>query len=348
VSLDLIEETSELEAPLIKHSLPIEVRKQIRELSKTGLSNRAIARSLGLSHSTVDKYNTAIVPPAEQEDKKIGEFDWREWSDWAKKGQELKKKSSWSQSGEPTFTLGDGTKPIILATFSDQHIGSWGSDYDLFCQITKEIVDTPNLYMVMLGDETEHAIKLRNVLEVTSQVFTPEIQERFIEAWLKEIDHKIAWTGWNNHSILRQENQSGSSVIKNLLSRHAAYFNGLAHVTLKVGDQEYKGVSNHKFRGNSIYSRVYGPKRYIRMEAPDRDFVLQGDLHTPELDVYYEGGKQHVAITTGSTHMDSGYAKRYFSLLTIPAYPCIVLHPNEHKMTPFWDISSAVKYVSAC
>lgn len=320
--------------------LPKEKIQEIRDLRAAGLTRDGIAKLVNLSQGTVSKYMT----PAVVADKKVGEFDWREWAEWAKQGQKLKKKASWSQE-EATFTLGDGTEPIILATFSDQHIGSWGCDYDLFIQITKEIVETPNLYMVMLGDETEHAIKLRSVLEVTSQIFTPEIQEQFIEAWAKEVNHKIAWAGWSNHGIERQEKQAGSSVLKNILSRHATYFNGLAHVTINVGKQQYKVASNHKFRGNSMYSRVHGPKRYIRMEAPDRHIVLQGDLHTPEMDVYYEGGMKHVAITTGTLHLNSGYAKRYFSLLTIPAFPCVVLDPIKHDYTPFWTIAEALSYV---
>lgn len=319
--------------------------QQIKDLVAEGkLKRDEIASLLGVGQGTVSKYKNQMNTPAVIADKKVGEFDWREWAEWAKQGQKLKKKASFSQE-EATFTLGDGTSPIILATFSDQHIGSWGADYDLFTQITKEIVETPNLYMVMLGDETEHAIKLRSVLEVCSQIFAPEIQEQFIEAWAKEVNHKIAWAGWSNHGIERGEKQAGSSVLKNILSRHATYFNGLAHVTINVGTQQYKVASNHKFRGNSMYSRVQGPKRYIRMEAPDRDIVLQGDLHTPELDVYYEGGMQHVAITTGTLHLNSGYAKRYFSLMTIPAYPCVVLDPHTHQKTPFWTIGEAVAYV---
>jgi hypothetical protein len=329
-----------------KVSLPQQKIEDIARLKKDGRSNKQIAKLLRISSSTVSKYGSGAIPPGEQGTKKVGEVDWREWADWAKKGQALKKKASWSQE-EADFQLGDGKAPIILATFSDQHIGSWGADYDLFCSITKEIVETPNLYFVMLGDETEHAIKLRSVLEVCSQIFTPEIQEQFMEAWIKEVNHKIAWAGWSNHGIQRGEQQSGSSVLKNLLNRHATYFNGLAHVTVRVGAQEYKVASNHKFQGNSMYSKVHGPKRYIRMEAPDRDLVLQGDLHTPELNVYFEGGKKHIAITTGSLHLNSGYAKRYFSLKTVPAYPCVVLRHDRHELIPFWTINEALEYLGA-
>lgn len=332
------------------HRISTDLQENVRSMLAQGRSHRSIAAVLGLHPSTVDRYakigafrplDRPIVTPVNH---KQAEFDWREWAEWAQHGQKLKAKGSRTQNEEAVFELGDG-KPIILATFSDQHIGAWGCDYSLFCKITDEIVNTPNLYMVMLGDETEHAIRLRSVLEVTSQIFTPEIQERFIEAWIREVDHKIAWAGWSNHGIERQEKLAGSSVLKNLISRHATYFNGLAHVRLKVGKQEYKVASNHKFAGNSMYSRVHGPKRYIRMEAPDRDIVLQGDLHTPELDMYHEGGKMHVAITTGSLHTHSGYGQRHFSLLTIPAYPCIVLYPDEHKMVPFWSIGEAVAHL---
>lgn len=326
--------------------LPEEKKQEIARLSAQGIPQDEVAAQVGVATGTVAKYRTyKLVPPSQQPTKKMGECDWREWSQWAIKGQELKRKASWSQpSGEAEFELGGGS-PIILATFGDQHIGSWGTDYELFCSITREIKETPNLYMVMMGDETEHAIKLRSVLEVLSQIFPPDIQEHFIEAWAEEIKDKIAWAGWSNHGIERQEKQAGSSVLKNIFARRATYFNGIAHVTLKVGSQTYKVASNHKFRGNSMYSRVHGPKRYLRMEAPDREIVLQGDLHTPELDMYWEGGMLRIAITSGTTHLNSGYAQRYFSLKTCPAYPCIVLYPDEHKIVPFWTIGEAVEHL---
>ena len=319
---------------------------QIRELRKQGLGTERIAELTGTSNGSASKYSRDIshTPPVIA-NKKVGEFDWREWADWAKQGQKLKSKASWSQE-KAEFTLGDGASPIILATFSDQQIGDWGTNYSLFATITEEIRDTHNLYMAMLGDETQHAIKMRSVLEVASgSLIPPEQQEMFMEAWLKEIGHKIAFGCWSNHSVERSEKQSGSSVIKNLISRHAVYYNGIGHADIKVGKEIYTVAASHVFRGRSQFTANHGPRRYARHEGQDREIILQADLHTPELSVYYEGGKKRVAITCGSIQDNSGYAKRYFSLHTVPAYPCIVLRHDRHELVPFWSIKDALDYV---
>lgn len=326
--------------------LTLDQKRQVLSLIGAGYSHRRIQDETDISLAAISKIRNHTSPaPALQEDKKVGEFDWREWSQWATAGQKLKRKASWSQE-TANFKLGDGKKPIILATFSDQQIGDWGTDYQLFTKNTEEIRDTPNLYMAMLGDESQHAIKLRSVLEVVSgSLIPPEQQEMFIEAWLKEIRDKIAFGCWSNHSVERAEKQAGSSVIKNLISRHAVYFNGIGHADITVGEQTYKVAASHVFRGRSQFTANHGPRRYARHEGQDREIILQADLHTPELSVYYEGGKQRVAITAGSIQTNSGYAKRYFSLTTHPAYPCVVLDNKEHKMTPFWTIAEAVQFV---
>jgi hypothetical protein len=326
--------------------LTLEVKRRVLDLTDQGYSRQQIVKETGLSDGSIGNIRReGRLAPVLQEGKKVGSFDWREWSQWAESGQKLKSKASWSQE-KACFSLGDGKNPIILATFSDQQIGDWGTDYSLFTKITEEIRDTPNLYLAMLGDESQHAIKLRSVLEVVSgSLIPPEQQEMFIEAWLKEIRDKIAFGCWSNHSVERAEKQAGSSVIKNLISRHAVYFNGIGHADIKVGEQTYRVAASHVFRGRSQFTANHGPRRYARHEGQDREIILQADLHTPELSVYYEGGKQRVAITCGSIQSNSGYAKRYFSLMTVPAYPCVVLDNKEHKMTPFWTIAEAVKFV---
>jgi len=104
--------------------LPLGVRRSIQARKSEGYSNRAIAREFGIHHRTVAKYLETPPTPAEQTDKKVAQFEGHEWADWTKAGQDLNRKASWSQSGEPIFALGNGSSPIILVTFSDQHIGA--------------------------------------------------------------------------------------------------------------------------------------------------------------------------------------------------------------------------------
>jgi hypothetical protein len=189
------------------------------------------------------------------------------------------------------------------------------------------------------------AIRLRGVLEVTSQVLTPEMQEAFLESWLEEIQHKAAFATWDNHSIMRQESQSGTSSVKNILSRRTVYHNGIGHSDIKVGKQIYKCAASHKFRGGSMFNRMHAQGRYVRQQASDRELVLMGDIHQAGYMYTEEGGHDACYITGGTLHTNSGYAKRFFSLKTAMHYPCVVLHHDEHKMVPFLTIKDALRYI---
>lgn len=189
------------------------------------------------------------------------------------------------------------------------------------------------------------AIKMRGVLEVTSQVLTPEMQEAFLESWLEEIKHKIAFAVWDNHSVTRQEAQAGTSNVKNILSRRCVYHNGIGHSDLKVGKQVYQCAASHKFRGGSMFNRTHAQGRYVRHEASERELVLMGDIHTWGISQLTEGGKERVYITGGTLHENSGYAKRFFSLKTSPYYPCVVLSPDKHEMVPFKTVQQAIRYL---
>jgi hypothetical protein len=330
-------------------ALPVERQNEIRRLLESGLGDREIGRRVRCDHNVVSRMRrqgcAAAVPPCDQESKKRGEFNWREACQHAKQMQALKKKMSWSQGDDTEIILGDGKDPVILATFGDQHIGSYGADYDIFERITDEIKSTPGLYVALLGDEVEFAVKLRSVLEVTSQVLTPEMQEAFLEGWLDEIQHKVAFALWSNHGVMRQEQQGGTSAIKNILSRRVHYFNGIGHADLRVGKQIYKTAASHKFRGGSMFNRMHAQGRYVRQQASDRELVMQGDIHQWGFAQTEDGGEEKVYITGGTLHTNSGYAKRFFSLKTAPNFPCVVLHHDRHEMVPFRSIANALKYL---
>jgi hypothetical protein len=325
--------------------MPVEIERQILELVVSGKSHPEIADLLGVNKNTIWRVvKRAKTDPYLQPSKKIGEFNWREVIPHVEGMQGVKKKASWSQE-RAEIALGDGKRPVILVGFGDQHIGAYGCNYRSFQEITDEILATPNLYVALMGDYLEMAIRLRGVLEVTAQVLTPEMQEAFLESWLKEIQPKVAFATWDNHGIMRQENQSGVSSLKNLLSRNVHYFNGIGHADLKIGSEIYKSAASHKFRGSSMYNRTHAQGRYIRMEAVDRELVLMGDIHTWGFSQYAEGGIERTCITGGTLHENSGYAKRFFSLHDSPYYPCAVLHHDRHEIVPFKTVRQARQYL---
>lgn len=330
-----------------------EVRQAIaNELRTTKLSHAAIAEKYGVGQSTVTDIRAEFgiqrgkgeIPVVA--DKKIGSFSWREAIKNVSAMQEMRSNASWSQD-HASIQLGDGKSPVILMGFGDQHIGSYGANHQLFEQLTDEILQTPNLYIGLMGDFLEMAIKLRGVLEVTAQVLTPDMQEAFLENWLEELQHKIAFAVWDNHAVIRQEAQAGTSGVKNLLSRRVVYHNGIGHSDIRVGSQTYKVAASHKFGGGSMFNRMHAQGRYVRQMANDRELVLMGDIHQWGFAQTEDGGLERCYITGGTLHTNSGYAKRFFSLHTAPFYPCVVLHHDKHEMVPFKSVANAVKYLGA-
>jgi hypothetical protein len=296
-------------------------------------------KDLGIQRGTAYKSRNIVIA-----DKKEGVFNWRDAITAIQGMQQIKKKMSWSQD-EANITLGDGKSPVILMAFGDQHIGAYGTNYEEFVRLTDEIISTPNLYVALIGDYLEMAIRLRGVLEVTSQVLTPEMQEAFLEGWLDEIKDKIAFATWDNHAVMRQESQAGTSSVKNILSRRFVYHNGIGHSDIRVGGQVYKCAASHKFRGGSMFNRMHAQGRYVRQQASDRELVLMGDIHQAGYMYTEEGGHDAVYVTGGTLHTNSGYAKRFFSLKTAMHYPCVVLHQDKHEMVPFKTIAAATTYL---
>lgn len=325
-----------------------DVHRRIYALRNRGMSTRQVAHATGVNFHTAKRCLNKPPPvalteqsPGIKSDKKRGSFNWREWNDELEKLQKLKRKASSSQD-QAYIELGDGKSPIILATLSDTHIGSWGCDYELLRSMTDEILATPNLYLALLGDYGQYSIKLRSVLEVADNIIPPEQQTQFIDSWFNELWPKVAFATWDNHGVERQEKQAGESSVKNILSRKVVYFNGIGHMTLKVGDQLYHGAASHKFRGTSMYNPVHGQMRYMRFEANDRDFTMAGDSHVPGMAKYTDGNKTRIAVNCGALQTNSGYGKRYFSLTTHPAFPVIKFQPDTWCMTPYWTLAEAL------
>lgn len=321
-------------------------------------SNRKIAERLagtdGKSERTIQRYvafcrkyhkNKNLRPDPEKKeveiisDKKLPEGGWRELADYARHGQQIKEKFRVSQS-KAEVVLGVD-HPIVIVPLGDLHLGAIGTNYDQFIQMTEEILSTPELYVYLIGDELELAIKTRNVKEMLAgQVLTPELQVEFFEKWLEEISHKIIAATWGNHVQEREEKVVGYSIISRIIGKkhNIIYHNGIGHLDLTVGSQTYKFALSHKFQGRSYLNDTHSQQRYMRFQGQDRDICIAGDIHKPAFQQYFDGERQRLAVTSGTLNVDSGYAKRYYSLFTQPVFPVVELHPDEKHFVPFMSL----------
>lgn len=306
----------------------------------------ALAARLGTSFYYVKKiYYTSRdgfhQSPKVKSNKVLGDMDWRESIELIKGMQIMAEKAKSTQS-ELSIHY-DTDKPICIVLLADLHMGSWGADYSAFQEMTDEILNTDGLYVILAGDLTQMAIKMRNVLEVSDNLLPPHWQYRFLESWMQEIKHKVICTTWENHAQMREEAAIGWSPTAQMLASHTAHFNGIGHIDLTVGEQIYKIAVSHFFRGNSMYNPCHSQMRYGKFEGQDRDIIMAGDTHTFGIASYTDGKNMKLALNCGSLHVNSGYGKRFFSLVTHPKFPCVVLHPDEKLFVPFPSVKAWLK-----
>lgn len=279
-------------------------------------------------------------------DKKVGEVHWREVLSLMKANQEQHKKASWSQDAA-NVTLNTNYNDIIFQPLSDLHIGSIASDYDSFLRYTNLILDTPNLYIALLGDLCDNFVNFRNMLAVHQQILSPEQQDEFIEDWINEIKHKVLFATWGNHEELEEKN-TGRNIIKRVLKHNVIYMNGIGTAEININDKaKYKFAVTHKTRYNSSFNITHGLKQLARKDIPDADVYIAGDTHVPAMETAFERGTVQTFIKLGTLKVDDGYGKRYFSYSTSDAMPCAVLSADSKHVTSFWTIEEALKYANA-
>jgi len=275
--------------------------------------------------------------------KKQAEFSWREWTEHLERTQELYARAAQTQTFAD-IELGNGKNPVCIFPWSDIHWGGRGVNYEIFRKTTDEILKTPNLYLALVGDLVEFAIKLRSVAEICAQVVGPDKQVQFLENWLDEIKPKLILSTWCNHGVEREEKQSGVSVIKKMLAQRAVMFDGIGHADIKVGKQSYKFAFSHKFRGFSYMNACHAGARYMRFQGVDREIAIMGDIHQPAFAHYYDGPTERCSLVAGTLNVHSAYAQRYFSIFTQPYYPCVELSHERHEFTPFKSLQSWVRH----
>lgn len=331
--------------------MPVKDGETSREYAKRIHGNHKDVKEHGYTESTIRKYyyKTGYAKPTKRDvdqykskdvvtDKTDNEVNWRTMFKAAEDFKTAVKSQSNSQ--DHAIWKVKSNKPICIVVISDTHIGSWATDHELVKTIIDEIINTPNLYVILAGDLTQMAIKMRSVAEVSDNLLPPKWQYKVLESIMKEIKHKVIAASWENHAAEREEKQIGYSPTAMMLEDNVIYFAGIGHLTAIVGKQSYQVGISHVFRGRSMYNPVHSQMRYMRMEAPWLDVCVAGDSHVAGYNFFVEGGKTKVAINGGTTQTNSSYAKRYFSLRTFPIFPCFTLDPNEHIVTPYPSVKA--------
>jgi hypothetical protein len=290
---------------------------------------------VGQPHDVPLPPSEAVIPPLFFSDKKLGEFSWRDANRAMRPMQDFKERASSSQ--DEALLIFDTDKPLDFICLSDTHIGSWATDHDAFERLTDEILAS-GLYVALIGDVQDMAIKLRNVMEVQGSLLSAELQHRYVESWLEEIAPRVLFSTWDNHSVMREEAQAGSSRYADLMKRRVIWHNHIGHPDVTVGGETYRLAVSHFFRGRSIENPCHGAMRYMRREGIKREIAIAGDSHVPGIVRYVDGDTWRMAVNCGTLQLGSGYGKRFFGLAAQPVFPVVRLWPDRHLFTAFWNL----------
>jgi hypothetical protein len=281
------------------------------------------------------------VPTVTDNSRETGGVSWREWNEPIKALQALRKRAKGSLDDEAAITVA-AERPVAFIVLGDSHFGAWSTDHALWERITDEVLAT-DLQVALVGDMAHMAIKLRGVTEVGDNLLPADLQLEYLRSWLLEMQDRILFATWGNHEVERAEAQAGLNPFGDLYRKNARhYFNGIGHLTLRVNDIDYKIAANHHFMGRSIYNPCHGAQRYLERVGIDRDVAVAGDSHVPGVLKFTHGPMTKLAINCGSAQIMSGYAQRYFSLVTHPVYPVVVL---DHERKDFWAHWSIAEYL---
>ena len=277
--------------------------------------------------------------------KAVPSFDWRSAVSNLKGNQEFYATSKEGQDRVVIPLSTNGGKYVSILAFGDAHFGSWCTDYERLLWITDVILNTEGLYVVLLGDMIQMSIVLRSVAEMQDNLLSVPLQYQFLESWMDTIKHKVLFSTWDNHAVMRAEKTSGYSVYGHIMNKYTTYFPHIGDATVRVNDIDYHMIAAHYYRGKSHTNPLHSHIRFIKENAPWADIVLAGDSHEAGVMMKEEGGKTRAAVNSGSLQ-NSSYGRRHFALKNQPYFPVLCLSGSKKLIHVFYSLEHYLEFMS--
>lgn len=291
-------------------------------------------------------------------DKKQTQVDWRASFEFAEKAQEYHNATSTAQDDARIQIVTD--TPIAVTFSADWHFGSVSTDYGMLRAHLEYVLETPNLFLICNGDETDNMQMFFNAA-ARYQLFSPKDQHRIIEEIFAELAkrNKLLVAGHGNHGEEWQEKAIGFSPLANIKGDYCVYFRGMGKLFLTVGTQEYVIMLSHRGKGHSEYNPGHAANKQALMYCPEADVSVTAHRHTPFFSDTFGHGlsekvpadmtfpdKRRICIATGCFKVLDPYAQRFFGRGRIGT-PTVVFFPDKHDMLAFPTPEYAVQFLGS-
>lgn len=253
---------------------------------------------------------------------------------------------------QDTFTF-EGDKPIGIAFISCLHLGGRYTAYEEFRKVYEQILDIPRLYFLSLGDDLEGFTGyFKDKSAIQDQIIDVRHQRKILERILEPlvVQNKLLAGFGSQHNDKWVQSNTGENPIKEMYMQTFGipYYDGIAYIELKVGQQIYYVALGHEFPGASQWNPVQAQKRASKFRFPMADVVCQGDKHqtaysleTSFTDEYLMGNRPSPYVLL----VQSGTAKTGPDKYTVKnwplgnfGWPIIIFYPNKHDMAIDMDL----------
>jgi hypothetical protein len=275
---------------------------------------------------------------------------WREILDHAKKGADLAEKLETTQ--EIANVNIDTKGPIAVCYTSDWHLGDIAVDYELWKKDIQIIMDTPNMYLITLGDLYENMRSFKHLATVLNQAISAKQQVKLLQGIATELSVKQKLLGAveGNHDGEFDERIFGESLQEQVFSSSLApRFKNKGVLSLHIGNETYDNLLFHKSRYRSILRGAHGAYREWEFIYP-AEVVAGGHDHLPAIEVFWGyqmardmgknfGGETYL-IKLGS-YQNGDFRLKYFQR-GFPILPTVIYYPDRHEKRIVFHPSQAV------
>jgi predicted phosphodiesterase len=251
----------------------------------------------------------------------------KKFGDYAKEAQERSDRSkefSTKTEGKVKIKLPNTS---IVSFIGDVHAGHPNTDYERLEQEVEVIENTPDSFVVFNGDLVEGihwggASQGENVMEGIhwggasqgENVMSLDEQHGFLRSMFKKLSGKVL-AGISGEHDSKWAAKTGSDPYSQFTEMsNAPYIRGIAELDVDVGEQNYKLVAGHRFRGHSMYSPVHPPNRMSKFHLQDADVYVSGHTHrkgvSQEAIRTFDGSREVTYGSTGSYKSGDEYGER--------------------------------------
>lgn len=239
--------------------------------------------------------------------------------------------------------------PVCLVFMADLHCGGTGVDYgriDADCDL---ILNTPGMYVGLVGDLLDNFIVGKLLALQKDRKFTVSEEWVLVRRVVSKLAPKLLFSVGGNHDAWTYM-LSGVDYFREVqasIKHNVLYASDDLLVSVAVGTAVYRLRARHKWRGNSMYNPTHAIERAAKFDG-GRPFDVGIGAHTHVSGVsryFNNGGKTGLAVQCGSYKRYDEYATRLGFPAPNEAAAMSVILDSDGSMVAATTLQSAARFM---